>query len=244
MNEVSKIVKNQEIIALEKQIEDAEALACKMQVTNVQEAKTASDNIGLLRRVSSGLNNKRLEQVKPFQDELSRFKAEIDSIIAKSNKALGILEGKYKAYIIAEEAKKIKEAEEARLRAIEEEKAKALLIEKDILAQAEKYDIEELVEQAIELNNESQAKIDDLKSQPIDVGKMTVRGQGFTTSLKDNWSAEIVDWVQFLQWIIKTERWGEMLDAKNLRAYAISIKKEGIMNGVKVSNNRSLSSRS
>ena len=225
------------------QLEQSSGIAEAMTVNDLAEAKIASDNIGVLRRIKTGLDSRRKELVKPEQDRLASFKAEVDAIIASADLTLKILEKKYTAYVLEQERIAKEEAEAERQMQIAAEKAKAAAAEAEILRVAELHGLDSLVDQAIAVNEESERRIEVLASTTLDVGKMAVRGQGFTTSIKDNWTGKVVDWPAFLTWIIRTERWSEMLDAKNLKQVATSQKIEGVFNGILIANERGLSSR-
>ena len=240
MNELT-LVKDQTIIDLESKLQNSLKYAKELIVNDENSAKSASDSMGLLKQMGTKLDDRRKELVKPYQKSCSDFKAEIDAIIAISDEAGSITKVKYLEYCKQREIKLREEAQAEQARIIADEKAKAELIVNDILETADKLGMNSLVDQAEQVEAESAKRIEQLQKTNIDIASTKTSGSMYGTSFRDNWSAEVVDIKTALEWVIKGERWEAVtFESKFLKNIATNLKVEQTLNGIKISNNKSL----
>ena len=244
MENISIIKKDESLKKIENQLLDCLEYCEMVEIIDRQSMETATDNIGLIKRLLKSLDDKRIEICRPYADELKKFKVEVDKVINLGTESKIVLEKKYFDYMrkVQKAEQELREADQRRL--IEAEKKAKEEAEANILAVAEKHNLPELIDQAIAVSAAADKKIAFLETKVIDPLKISSHGAMFSSSVRKTWTGEVIDKRQFLQFVLDSGRL-ELAEVNqpNLNNFAKNNGKEETREGMKLYQKESLTSR-
>jgi len=238
------IKKNEALVEIEARVEKAKKHVKKMEVTSPETAKSCSDEIGIVKKLISKLDKEKLALTKPARDAVTVINNQVKVVDVALKDVLKSLNDMFIKYQLEQEAieqariEADREAEAARIKKEAEE------AEAELLANAEKFDAPELIDTAIEINQEAEAKINHIENKEIKT-ETSSRGSIFKTGIKKTWNGKVTNMEQFLKWIIRTERFEyiKTVDQTQLNAFAKNHAVAETVNGIECFQTVSTSSR-
>lgn len=189
--------------------------------------KVASDNIGSLKSYRKKTEDEKLLITKPFRDAVNKFNMQVKEIDEKASSALTILNKKYIDYQLAQE-KKIKEEQElAKQKELEELRRIAIEATTSIENQPE---LSPLIS---EMLAPIEQKIAFIENSDTTYKSNPTRGEAFTTGLKKNYKARIINKSEFYEYAVKTKNY-DLIEPNltMINAIARIKKQECIENGI------------
>lgn len=219
------IKKDDKIIEIETKLDKSIKYCTELVIDSPEAAKMAADEIGFIKNFKKTVGERKLEATKAYRDAVTAFNNTVSEVVDKAEQALKIISPKYIKYIEDEEAKERERVRKEREALAEEERKKAAVIEADIINIAEENNTPELLDQAIQINEEAEQKIQEMQAKSIET-KTSVKGFSFSAGLRKTWKAEIVDMEAFLKYVLESKRFELVVPEKtNIGNFARNVGK-------------------
>jgi hypothetical protein len=210
-------------------------------ITAPETMRRAADDMKLGKGFIKQIDDERKNILSPMAELTNQTNNDVRNMVQPFAKALDKLAQSYTSYVRLEEekeAKLIKEAREAEAKRIAAEAEKKVT---EVVSVAAALNNPGLVDQGLAIQQEAQQTISALNNAPVDV-KITTRGAVGSASYRDNWSAEIIDKKQALEYLI-FQGWYELIEINTKGLVGRMGKEEKVEKGIKICNKKVLVSR-